>query len=63
MSTSTAAKEMGSLHRGEKANVGIKLAQMRTTREKNGLEISLTNHGRPGKRAKYFLESNDDRKS
>lgn len=38
MSTSTAAKEMGSLHRGEKANVGIKLAQMRTTREKTALK-------------------------
>ena len=33
MSTSSAIKEMGSMHRGEKANVGIKLAQMRTTRE------------------------------
>jgi len=38
MSTSSAAKEMGSLHRGEKANVGIKLAQMRTTREKTALK-------------------------
>ena len=33
MSTSSAINEVSSLHRGEKANVGIKLAQMRTTRE------------------------------